>query len=495
MRKNHILFGLVLLYSYLFYGQASGVNFPIFTIALITITLYKDNTIWQSKSWFFTALGSLISAIFIVFHHHSLALVCYFVSILAMLGFSNMPRLSLPIAILNTFYSLFTAHVMTLYKKIGDSSVENSNTNNNASFSLKKIGQIIIPISVTLLFGGIYADANPAFGRVVNSLFSIQWISGEWLLFSLGGFGLLFPFFYPQAILDLSNEDLTNSDQLIRHRKHHPFKQFKLLDLKSEYQMGWYMLAMLNVLILIVNFLDIYYLGIVKELPEGISFKDYVHQGVYALILSIILAIGIILYFFRNNLNFYRNPLLRNLAYVWIAQNLLMVLTSAIKTGMYVEISGLLTYKRIGVFTYLTLTTIGLITTFTKIYKLKSNWFLFRKNAWAFYTVLLIATCINWDRLITQYNMQHLDKVGYAIFLSDTNLPELVEFAKHIDDNHISSYYIADEKTIRQFNTKEYVERKKKNFLERYQKLSDKWQSWNYDDERVYQFILKSSKK
>jgi hypothetical protein len=53
-----------------------------------------------------------------------------------------------------------------------------------------------------------------------------------------------------------------------------------------------------------------------------------VHEGTYLLILCILMAMGVLLWFFRGNLNFLPdNERLRWLAHLWLAQNAMLALS------------------------------------------------------------------------------------------------------------------------------------------------------------------------
>jgi hypothetical protein len=505
-KKNILLATSVLYYSYLFYQQSAGVNFFVFNIAIIAIVLYLENDIWKQKTWLAVVLGCVLSSACIVYHHTTLAITANLISLCALAGLSYERHTSLVTALPNAVIALLASHIVALTNNLGaipaDATKENINDKRIEKFT-KKATRIGIPVVFTLVFAIIYMTANPAFYRLMNKLFSFSsfTISWGWVFFTFGGFMLLFPFFFPHVSSELVGLDLANGDRLLRLRKRVKEATFKMLDLKNEYQVGWLMLAMLNGLLLFVNGLDVYYLWVVQQLPDGIVYADYVHQGVYALIFSIVLAISIILYFFRKNLNFFaQNQKLKNLAYAWILQNAFLVFTTYYKTMTYVNQFGL-THKRIGVFVYLTLTLIGLTTTFIKIYNIRGNWFLFRKNTWAFYAVLLLATCFNWDKIITQHNLQTVNKKEIDLMylireLSITNLPELMEYAKKLPDNHQTLDYGQDEwqrnKEPISYNTKELIKQKRVYFQRIYQerqKEGNCWQSWNYDSETVFQAI------
>jgi hypothetical protein len=395
--------------------------------------------------------------------------VAHIISLIVLAGLSLNPGSSFLIAFANSVYSFIGSIVLKIAQMFGEGKTKSPQPRMSSSGTLK----VVVPPLITALFVFIYRLANPAFKSVTDNFFT-GWISGEWFKFTFIGFLLLFGFFHQISIESLTEKDLLSHDQL--RRKRLGIKRFfKLPALRTEYQLGWLSFALLNALLLFVNGLDIYYLLISKTLPEGVDYAQYVHQGVYALIFSILLANTVILYYFRGNLNFYtKNSSLKWLAYAWILQNILLVCTTAGKTSLYIaEYS--LTHKRIGVYVYLLLTVIGLVITFIKIYGVKNNWFLFRKTAWAFYTVLILATAVNWSRLITQYNLSYLNNfkevdIAYLVYLPQSNTAQLVNLLE-----------VAPQRLT--YTQRAAIEQKKALFLERYNR--QEWQSWNYDDYRI----------
>jgi hypothetical protein len=417
----------------------------------------------KQKTWIWVTIAALICSINIVFQHTHLAVVAYCVSMALLASFSLHPNTSFLIAALHSLYSLVGSLLANFFK---GAQSRTSKINTGYSLSLK----LMVPPMLTIVFFFIYRGANPAFSSLTDELFD-GWITAEWMVFTLVGFLLLFSFFYPIAIEEIVRYDIHTADALFRKRSR--LKQlFSLLALKTEYQSGWLSFALLNGLLVFVNLTDVYYLLIARSLPEGVIYSEYVHQGVYALIFSIVLAIAVILYYFRGNLNFYRNNhKIKLLAYGWIIQNALLVVAAAAKTSMYVTQYGL-THKRIGVFVYLLLTGIGLFLAFIKIYSVKSNVFLFRKASWAFYVVFITATFINWNRLITYYNTSRFSSfreidINYLIQLPDANIGQLTDFMQ-----------TSPEKLTEDQQWK--ITRKKDLFVARIQGTD--WQSWNYDD-------------
>src|SRR5690606_28371186 len=93
-------------------------------------------------------------------------------------------------------------------------------------------------------------------------------------------------------------------------------------ELQTEYKIGLLVLAVLNLLLLAVNVIDIQWVWIGFEVPLHFNLRQFVHEGTYLLILSILISIGIVLYLFRGSLNFHpKNKWLKILGKAWIIQN------------------------------------------------------------------------------------------------------------------------------------------------------------------------------
>ena len=190
-------------------------------------------------------------------------------------------------------------------------------------------------------------------------------------------------------------------------------------------------MALLNVLLIFYSITDISHL-LSNTSASAATLSNQVHNGINALIASILIAIFIILYFFRGNLNFYKeNATLQNLSYTWIFLNILLVVLIAIKNNAYVTSFGF-TYKRIGVYVYLCLTVAGLITTYLKVRNIQNLWYLFRVNTQVAFAFLIVASCIDWDYTITNYNLKHAQIVDieYLIDLTENNAVLLQDFSQ-----------------------------------------------------------------
>jgi hypothetical protein len=190
------------------------------------------------------------------------------------------------------------------------------------------------------------------------------------------------------------------------------------------------------------------------------------------------IASSLIMRFFKDELNFNAYGKKVKLAvYAWIIQSIIMVLNTVIRNSWYIQ-EYQLTYLRIGVYTFLVLSLIGLIHTFLKVAYSKSAWKLVTDNFATWFLLLCICTAVNWDKVITRYNIAHatetkrLDK-EYITRLSDANIPELVEL-----------YGLKDTTIIlkNDWDSCYWLERKLLDVTDK-QKEST-WQSYNLRDEQ-----------
>jgi hypothetical protein len=144
------------------------------------------------------------------------------------------------------------------------------------------------------------------------------------------------------------------------------------------------------------------------------------HDRVNAVIISIVMAVGVILFYFKRGFNFDANAnFLKWLAKIWILLNGLLILSTIIKNAEFVLDFGLC-YKRLGVFAFLILALLGLYFTFMKIYNIKTNAYLFNQMFWCFYSTLLLCSFVNWGGIITNYNIS-VNRGVEPMFLSKLN--------------------------------------------------------------------------
>jgi hypothetical protein len=256
------------------------------------------------------------------------------------------------------------------------------------------------------------------------------------------------------------------------------------LKLKNEFISAFVLLVFVNILSLIVNVIDFKWVWFGFKYSEAFNLKQFVHEGTYLLIISILLSIAIMLYFFRRNLNFYpKSKWIKNLAYIWLIQNLVLTISVAIRNFHYITYWGL-AYKRIGVILFLIAVFIGLISVFIKIKYTKTSFFLIKWNSLSVYCILIIAGLVNWDGIIAKNNLNHPwqnhMETSYLLSLSDKILPLIDQKQKVLEQdlkyNTYASFY--------PYSYKDYYKKRRNLFVDDYNKKT--WLSWNYMDWKAY---------
>lgn len=489
MKKNDwILLSATAAYSYLFYAQTAGFNFLLFSILLIVLLLLRNPLVWKAKQWQMAALGSLLTGTCVLLYGNGLSVFANVVSLSLLAAYSIEAGSSLFFSLLYAVSAYACSPVwlfIDYWERRQKATVEGGEPASRKTIWL-------LPIIVTLAFFGLYRASNPLFNDWTEN-WNLDFIETQWLFFTLGGLMLVYGFFYLRPWKDLIAWENRSGNEL----KPQPLETSNSwslgLSIEEQFTSGKLLFILLNVLLLLVNLLDAKFLFLDRQLPAGLTYSQFLHQGITALIVSILVAIVIILYYFRGALHFHpKNKLLKALVYLWILQNVLMLCSAAARNGLYIGEYGL-TYKRIGVYVFLLLTIVGLLTTYIKVWKAKTNYFLIRINSWVVYVVLVMACWLNWDLFITRYNMDQTKSVGreYLMDLSDANLSEMWSLPV---GTTVSTVVIQDERVKRAFHEEMHFQAQQKlsnrlyQFMER--EITKDWQSWNLDDERVKAVIL-----
>ena len=119
-------------------------------------------------------------------------------------------------------------------------------------------------------------------------------------------------------------------------------------------------LILFNLLFAVQTVLDIVYLWGNVALPADITYASYAHRGAYPLILTALLAAGFVLVAMRPGGPAEQSNVIRPLVYLWVAQNVMLVISSILRLDLYVQIY-LLTTWRIAAFIWMLLVATGLL--------------------------------------------------------------------------------------------------------------------------------------
>jgi hypothetical protein len=143
---------------------------------------------------------------------------------------------------------------------------------------------------------------------------------------------------------------------------------------------GAMVLGAVNALFFAANTIDVLYLWLDGDLPTGIGHSQFLHQGVYSLIAAVLLAAFTLVVLFQQQPTVARNSILRGLAMLWIAQNIILILGVLRRLQFYVH-AYQLSELRVFVGCFLMLVTCGFLLLGREIWKGMNLGRLFFANA------------------------------------------------------------------------------------------------------------------
>lgn len=492
------------LFNSIFWNEQLGLNLVLFDAFIIgsIFYLYRNAVANTTVRWLL--LSHLVSLFTLIAYNSAMSKIACCGTLLLLVSFATYRHRSVWLAAgsLLLAFIQFTGAFFRLLKNGKRGQVHKKPVRRILRFA-------IFPLLIAICFILIYSSANTVFaglasviteqaGRWLNNFF--QLFSFSRLLFLFFGLYLTGTLLLRAAHTRFEQRDAAALDNMPRVRKKRMDIHKNLLydltvcvmgklakgsmALRNEYKTGLISLVLLNALLLVINSIDINYLWIHFNYTPSVDLYTMIHEGTELLILSIVMAMLVLLIFFRGNLNFYRNnKWLKAGAYCWLLQNAFLVLSVLLRDYYYIREFGL-AYKRIGVLFFLLLVIAGLVTVFLKIRFAKTTYYLLRVNAWCVVFLLVTGSLVQWDVFIAEYNIAHRRtaplNLPYLLTLSDkvlpvlhTNLPILKEREKELNAKEI---YMG-----RCSNCIEAVIQQRVNiYNETQQKYS--WLSWNYTD-------------
>jgi hypothetical protein len=311
---------------------------------------------------------------------------------------------------------------------------------------IAKIG--ILPLALFFLFLLLFQNANPIFqektlflqSTLEEFLNNFATFSRPRAIFTLFGYIFLLGVFFKR--------DFTFFKKYLTDQQIH-IATPKETTRSDMFQIACLSLVVLNALLLSVNFIDIQYLWFNFAESTAPEMSKLVHSGTYLLIVSVLISIIVLVFFFNNELNFHKkHKLLVSMALVWIVQNAILIGSVFIRNYKYVEMYGL-THKRIGVLVFLIISTLGLISIAVKILKKLNLNFMFITNSWSLMALFLALSYIDFDQVIAENNLKRSNcDLEYVKSLSIRAIPTIIKYRPELRKEDLNSYkgYIKESK-------------------------------------------------
>ena len=164
-------------------------------------------------------------------------------------------------------------------------------------------------------------------------------------------------------------------------------------------------LILFNVLFAFQTATDAGYLAGGIALPEGTTYADYVHRGAYALAAAALLSAGFSLLALRRGVASYRRRTIDGLLILWLAQNVLLVLSAMLRLDLYVAAYSL-TELRLLAFAWMGLVAAGLVLILARIVFHRSAAWLFAGNLAAVLLAAYALAVFDIKTTVARYNVE-----------------------------------------------------------------------------------------
>jgi len=216
-------------------------------------------------------------------------------------------------------------------------------------------------------------------------------------------------------------------------------------------------LFIFNALFAVQTALDLRYLWGGAELPHGLTYASYAHRGAYPLMAAAILAAVFVLATFQQGAHERPMRWARRLVYLWLGQNLLLVVSAAWRLRLYVDVYSL-TRLRVAAAIWMLLVLCGLAWIVVKLVARRSNTWLLNVNVATAVAVAYACAFVDFDDRIATFNVEHCREVcgagepidvAYLEDLGPEALPALAQLVDRAADPVVRTRAAAEEARLR----------------------------------------------
>lgn len=432
MKKYQIILACTAVFILLFYNESVGINISIFGVILTLLISYFFQEKFVDRSHLILVMTSILSCFAFAWYGDAASFFALALSILFLQFKTQDGELKIiqvfPLIFLNGITTL--GRVFIFQQWLPERKIHND-------FAKKLVAFVIIPVIFLGLFFIVYSFGSDHFSSFFTD-YTLDLNLPQLIAMCILGFYISFSFwnYWVPDVCYQYNSKLNNNFTNISEIKKQ--STFSFLDLDFERKSGVITLVLLNIMLLV--FIATYNYEQFFEVVEKANLSSDTHERVNAVIFSILMAVGVIMFYFKGGFNFDEKAnSLKKLAKVWLVLNVILIISAIIKNSEYVSFYGL-TYKRLGVYAFLILAIIGLIVSFQKINKQKTNAYLFNQMIWYFYATILLCSYINWGSIVTNYNIA-VNKGVEPVFLSELNFNDDTR-REYFDKNNLNGRHL-----------------------------------------------------
>lgn len=268
-------------------------------------------------------------------------------------------------------------------------------------FTNEQTVRVVVPIMTTFLLLGLLTAGNAVMARQLGAVMdgvmdALGHLGGVWwwhIPFWLGAWVVAFALLRPRRRMVLVD---TRPARWLRLE---PVDQTRAVA----------MLVGANAVFAWANGVDAVHLWWRQQVPAGVAYSTFVHDGVNSLTLAVLVAAVMLGGVFRHG-NAGRTA--RWLGLVFVVQNLLLVSSVALRDVLYMQAYGL-TEKRIHVVVFLALVATGFVLLAVGVLRGKTLGWLLKRNAAAAFVTLFAVQFMDTAGMVASFHVSH-ERAGYA---------------------------------------------------------------------------------
>jgi len=239
-------------------------------------------------------------------------------------------------------------------------------------------------------------------------------------------------------------------------------------------------LILFNLLFSLQTALDVVYLWGDGKLPADVTYADYAHRGAYPLIVTALLAAGFVLTAMRPGGPADATRIIRPLVYLFVAQNVMLVLSSIQRLHLYVQVY-LLTHWRVAAFVWMLLVATGLVLIVAQIALRRSDEWLIGANLVSLAGTVYVCALINFAAVIADYNVSHsLQASSHGVRIDTAYLVGLGPQALPAID-----------KALQRLGNDQCLVSGRARLVEQQQQIMASWRSWGFRSFRLQRTLDK----
>ncbi|MES0862855.1 DUF4173 domain-containing protein [Ruegeria sp. SCPT10] len=406
IRMQHaipVLAALITVADWLFWKQPLGISVAVFALILSAAIMVTKRARPSRSEWIWVTGFTLLCNLPVAIDFQFLSVLFSLGGIICLALWVIYGGKSSEGAAVRLAVRLPTVGAVLL---IRDALLDTQTVNINSGLR-RHATSLLLPLIMGVVFLALLASANPVLEDVIAELdpgYLFEWEFWMRVLF----WGLCACLIWPY--LNLSDPWLGPRVRQPVAPKAGPARSSFLINPVSVRNS----LLLFNLLFLVQTVMDLGILTGGVALPEGMSYASYAHRGAYPLVVTALLA-G--LFTLMTHTMIKTDTTLRVLVYLWLAQNVFLVVTAAFRLQLYVDAYAL-THLRVAAFIWMALVMVGLVLTLLQIHRGQSRGWLLRRCFVATLVTLYACCFVNFAEIIARYNLRHGDlasRDGYYI--------------------------------------------------------------------------------